>query len=688
MMKRVLVQLRLNQAITVGIAVWLLAAGYGAATLIHELPGRLQAGSLAEDAQRNSAWSPIYGFANACQTKIAPSAGVLLIDPTGADMGVQASQRTGPEAFGFPADLDWPNQAAFAYVLYPRPVSALGHVPVNLTAAAGSAQYIAIWRQASFRSSAALAAASQADAAVAASGGTLVCTYTSSNGDRGDLYRMTTAALAPIATASPPWWNGKAAAYIAVVLGLLSLWTIGFVLLRLISPMLPGGFAAAASLPLGCLSISLELLAFSVLRIPWSAPLLATPWVLAGTLLGFRDGRAAIHAVRQASVRSFTESWWRLTLGERLALAGLIGVALVLLIGAPQGLPFSDGFNLYYFKSQAFFSGGTVIPFYQAAGTMPYTFPAHPPLVSLAVTWLYLFIGHVDEHTTLLLWPALFISLIGVLYALARTRLSRAHALWFVFAASLVGYQLAMSALNASFADLPLAVFLALGCGTLCLWAAADGRPIRYLVLAGVFLSGAALTKEEGLVAALLTLLAIPLLLGRGQPYLAWARLKPIAIATAVFVVVAGPWLLLRSEYHLQELTVYGGSVSVLLHRLPAAASGLAVRAALPLAPTVALLLIAGFARPWRELRKLNGGFWFLVAVVVMQLAVDAVGIAAAPVEVHHQVAIAASRLISQVVPLTFLASLEIGLFIAAPFRLPVTRVEAPQQQSPVAARL
>jgi hypothetical protein len=55
--------------------------------------------------------------------------------------------------------------------------------------------------------------------------------------------------------------------------------------------------------------------------------------------------------------------------------------------------------------------------------------------------------------------------------------------------------------------------------------------------------------------------------------------------------------------------------------------------------------------------------------VVAAQLAVDAAAIAATPVEVHHQVAIAANRLISQVLPLVFLAFAEIWAGVLWPGR-------------------
>ena len=654
----------------VAIAVWVVAAAFGASRLAVALPGRFATDRLPEDVQRNAAWSPIYGFADVCQADIAPAARVLLIDPTGAAASVSAAERTGPAAFGLAADLDWPNEATFAYVLHPRPVSAIGHVPPDLAAATGSVEYVAVWRQAAYRTADAAAAATDAEAAVASTrGAALVCAYTGPDGDRGVVYRMAAAVGAAANPAPGPLWGGRAGAYLSVFLGLLGLWIIGFVVVRLTAgSAVSGVFAASASLPLGCLFSSLELIAFSVAGVPWSLPLLAAPWIAAGAALVVRERAAVMDAASSISVLALARSWSQLSPAELVAVVGLVALSLILFAGAPQGLPWSDGFNLYYFKSRAFFDGGSVVPFYHAAASMLYSFPAHPPLVSLAVTWLYLFIGQVDEHTTLLLWPALYVSLAGTLYALVRTRLARVHALWFVLAAALIGYEVSTRALEASYADLPLAVWLLLACGALWLWA--SERRWRLLVLAGISLGGAAMTKEEGIVAAGVILAVTPLLVGGGRPYMTWSRLQPLAVAAPVFALVAAPWLILRAEYQLPELTVLmGGALSTMVTRMPVALGGLGLRAALPLAPFVALLVVAALSRSWQDLRGLGGRFWFLVAVLVIQLGVDAAAIAATPVEVHHQVAIAATRLVSQVLPLAFLASLDLWLAIAAPAR-------------------
>jgi hypothetical protein len=671
---------------SIALAIWIAMAAWGAYRLISQVPGRVIAERGQEDSLRNSIWSPIYGFADVCQSGLAAGASVLLVDPTGAPVEVRAADRTGPAAFGLPGDLDWPNQAVFAYVLYPRPVSAVGHAPLDLRSIAGSSGYIAVWEQRSYRSPEALDSAQRAESDLrSANVGQVTCEYTSPDGDRGVIFRTSKAEVAPTGAAPTPTppAGGRVGAYSRVLLGLASLWVLGFLLVRLLAGGgLPHLLVTGAALPIGCLAAAAQLFAYSAAGISWSGLALVTPWLVVAGIAVWKDRRRARGWLRRLSVRSLAGSWQGLSTGERLGLAALAGLCLVVTAGAPLGLPWSDGFNLYYFKARAFFSDGSTIPYYQHAGSMLFSFPAHPPVVPLSVTWLYVWLGEADEHASLLLWPAIYVSMLTALYALLRTSLPRPASIWYTLAFGLIGYELSTQALLASFADLPLATYLLLACGALWVWAGSNKRTTGALVLAGLSLGAAALTKEEGLVAAAIILTATPLLLSIQAPLWSRIRWSPAAVVAPVFAVIAGPWLLLRIGFHLPELTVHLGGGSTVLGRLPAAVTGLGIRALLPVLPFLALAVVAvliGGRSGWRQ--WLTGRVWFLLFVVAAQLAVDAAAIAAAPVEVHHQVAIAASRLVSQVLPILYLAFAETWAGLIWPPR--VARRDRDEASSP-----
>ena len=106
----------------------------------------------------------------------------------------------------------------------------------------------------------------------------------------------------------------------------------------------------------------------------------------------------------------------------------------------------------------------------------------------------------------------------------------------------------------------------------------------RLLLLAGLCLGAAALTKEEGLLGALVVLAATPLLAVRrvpgagSAPRALWWR--PLVGAIPIFTLSILPWLLLRSHYPMLEPSFPAGlGLGTLLGHLLIAAAGLGVRA-------------------------------------------------------------------------------------------------------------
>ena len=90
--------------------------------------------------------------------------------------------------------------------------------------------------------------------------------------------------------------------------------------------------------------------------------------------------------------------------------------------------------------------------------------------------------------------------------------------------------------------------------------------------------------------------------------------------------------------------------------------AGVGVRALPQLLLAIGVLVAATIvvrSRGMYLFASLSPRFWFISAIVVTLLGCDALAIAAAPVELHYQISVAASRLISQVLPLALLALIE-----------------------------
>jgi hypothetical protein len=403
---------------------------------------------------------------------------------------------------------------------------------------------------------------------------------------------------------------------------------------------------------MGCVASTLQMLAFSVSGIQWSLAALLLPWIVPAALIAWR---------RPTWLRRLLTRRFMLPGFNRygiLAIAGLVGSLVVVAGASPLALPQSDGFNLYYFKANAFFTDGSVLPFYRHASELLFSFPAHPPLIPLSVTWLYLFIGHVEERSTLLLWPALYVSLLGTLYVLVRSHASRNQTLWYVLLASLVASGLRVEATGSGFTDMPLALFLLLGAGCLWLWAGSNRNAWILPVTGGIFLGAAILTKEEGLLGTGAALAASPLLTwvrGKFRRGVLW----PGLLAGATAAAVASIWITLRLAYRLPVLTIdLGAKLGSVGHRLLPAFTGLGLRASLQVILTV--IVIAGVIVVRRHdpsLRRIfDGRFQFLAVMVLALLGGDVLALAMTPVEIGHQVSITAGRLITQAMPLILLA--------------------------------
>jgi hypothetical protein len=647
---------RMRTVLVTCIATWAVAALWSGYRDVAELPNRVHQARLDEISQRQTTWSPISGFAQACATSLPNGTGVTLMDITDRTLVTDPATRTGPAAFGAPDDVDWPNQAAFAYAIYPRSVVSLGHLPPAFQVVDVTTPYIALWEQAAYRSSAARADSVAAHQQLSNSPQVgLICSYSDRLSNSGSIF-ATKGSVAPVprTVQAPQSLAGIGVA--STMFGLGILWAIGALILGAlgIRKSWPGLWAAAA-LPMGCVAVTVQMLTLSIAGVRWSLAALLIPWIVIASVIAWR---------RPTWMRQLLT--WRFTLPrfdryEIAALAGLV-VSIVLVAGSsPLALPQSDGFNLYYFKANAFFTDGSVVPYYKHAAEFLYSFPAHPPLIPLSVTWLYLFIGQVQERSTLLLWPALYVSLLGTLYALVRTRTSRKQALWYVLFASFVAFGLRGEATGSGYTDMPLAVFLLLGAGCLWLWVGYSRGAGALVAAGGVFLGAALLTKEEGLLDTMAALAAM-LLLTWNRSKFRWGVLWPGLGAGAIALAVASIWMAVRLAYRLPNLTVdLGAKLDFVGQRLLPAITGLGLRAAPQL--MLAVIVIAGVILVRRRDPSFgqifDRRFQFLAAMVLLMLAGDVLGLALAPLEIHYQVSVTASRLVMQAMPLILLALVE-----------------------------
>jgi hypothetical protein len=635
----------------VAIALWTAGALFGTWQLVNVLPLGFRGFSGAPEFDRRlAAWSPSYGFATACEPTLNPDATLVLVNPV-----VGPGEPT-PVVPPFDADA-----SGFAYPLAPRTVDVQWDLSTPFLPSPGRVEYVALWQRADRTASEQRAGDTEKQLLSGQYHGNVVCNYIDQHGDQGTVYttsdsvtmRGATSSISAKSSLSLPTPYGSAAAIIRAYLGLLSLWLIGVLLLLAFRPrQLRWPLAAGLGLPVGCLAAAVEVTMLSFAHVDWRSFVIAVPWLL--LILVF----------------AVTRRWWRLPgvvarpQPRWIDAVPLLGPALLvglLAVLAPFGLPFEDGFSAGYLKARTFWASGSILPFYQHAADLFYAQPAHPPLIGLVLDWLYVVVGGVDEHATLVLWPMLLGSLFVVLYALLGDHMSRPAALFAFAGIAFVASDITRNSLLFGYADLPLSLFLLGSIGVVVLWTRQPTLTMGLPVLASTLAAGAAWTKEEGRLAGPVLLLLIA-----GTAY-ARRSLCPrhwllIPVVSAIgYICLIVPLVVLHFLYPIPEVIVHSASLGQLTERLPIVVFGLILRLVqhwfLPLA--ILSLALWQLRRDRQNLRVVAvAGFLAPVVLIGAQLAADVGAIDFNPFEVTSELAVTAGRLLTQLSPIVYFVAL------------------------------
>ena len=224
----------------------------------------------------------------------------------------------------------------------------------------------------------------------------------------------------------------------------------------------------------------------------------------------------------------------RLSFGVGLA---SLGFALVLLLHAAHAyavrpLREYDGWVIWATKARALFELGGVDG--AAFANDVYDHTDYPLLLPTLEAIGFRALGEFDGTALHLQLAALAFAFIGAAWTISRASASPAVTGLAILAA--VSAPAVLTQLGWNYADIPVAMFCALGAAALAAWLQADEA---WLLRVGVlFLSAAALTKSEGTMfalAALAALLAVLAVSGRN-------RLRPALLGLGVLVLAILPW--------------------------------------------------------------------------------------------------------------------------------------------------
>ncbi|MFW6113261.1 MAG: hypothetical protein ACOC8G_02965, partial [Thermodesulfobacteriota bacterium] len=334
---------------------------------------------------------------------------------------------------------------------------------------------------------------------------------------------------------------------VRLVLGVAALTLVGGLLVRWLAPGFNLLEQNAAGFGLGALIITLWMLALSSLGIPFDLPLvLALPLSLVG---GLWWGRLVSKRVRpKAPSPSHTPPPPPAPYGYADWLfLGLLAVLFLFAFLRAGLYPMWawDAFATWGFKAQVFYERQAV----DLSGFEAHNY--YPNLVPLLLTYLYLWLGQVNDHLVKLVFPLWGAALLGLLLVmLRRVGLNRTRSLGISAFLALNGLTF-VTHLHIAYADLALTYYTLGAAGFIYLWLS-GAAPRGTMPLAAWFFAGLPWCKFEGLPLAASILLAAGLTLLWLRPPRLARRLASLTWPVAGLLLGYLPWRLFMASRGLE----------------------------------------------------------------------------------------------------------------------------------------
>jgi hypothetical protein len=210
-----------------------------------------------------------------------------------------------------------------------------------------------------------------------------------------------------------------------------------------------------------------------------------------------------------------------------------------------------DSWSIWTRKAEMLFYSGSLPADFFTSSAYTFMHPDYPILVPVFESIQFRAMGTIDTQAIHLQFWLLLVSFVWAILYLGLRRGTLLSWLPIVIAVSIT--PAVYGQMLTAYADIPMALFLALGTLNLGEWLAK--RDGRFLMLAVVFLMGAANTKNEGLMTAVVALAVAVVVLVVGRR---WSDLRALGLGAAGFAAAILPWRIWVSAHGIH------GDISVL----------------------------------------------------------------------------------------------------------------------------
>jgi hypothetical protein len=306
------------------------------------------------------------------------------------------------------------------------------------------------------------------------------------------------------------------------------------------------GIAISFGLGIGC--VTLEMLFFYILNMRFDIGIIALPWIILIAV------NFALFLRKDNKVELFKPETKKFSLLDALLSLGIIfEVSYAFFRALIKPIESYDAVAIYAIKSKIFFLARSIPHDFFAGVANNFPHPDYPLNIPLAETFIYLFLGNLNDQLVKIIFPLYFACILMILYSAVRRFASRTHALIFTFILAAIP-QFNAYAANA-YLDLPFA-FYAFTSALFLFWWFEDRHKVRFIIMSAVMAGLAGWTKNEGLMycAAYIMLTVIFFLFN----FKKISRKDLACFFLYIFIIasILAPWLYIKSVSHLVNTDV------------------------------------------------------------------------------------------------------------------------------------